>query len=135
MLGYDYLRQGARMISGLAGVIIWSESIDKLVNFYHNVLDFPIHSVRSNFVAFSFGDVRLSIGQHSGIQGFAKAPNRIMLNLATDNIQSTYAHLCERGVPFLRMPEREHGGHWIATFSDPDGNVLQLLQQPNQNGQ
>ena len=79
--------------------------------------------------------MRLSIGQHSGVQGFAKDPNRVMLNLATDNIQATYEHLSERGTPFLRMPERENGGHWIATFSDPDGNILQLLQQPIQNEQ
>jgi predicted enzyme related to lactoylglutathione lyase len=33
-------------------------------------------------------------------------------------------------VEFIRQPEREQWGGWIATFKDPDGNILQLLQLP-----
>ena len=29
-----------------------------------------------------------------------------------------------------RAPEREEWGGWVATFADPDGNVLQLMQLP-----
>ena len=34
------------------------------------------------------------------------------------------------GVVFTRAPEREEWGGWVATFADPDGNVLQLMQLP-----
>ena len=37
----------------------------------------------------------------------------------------------DQGVEFIREPEREDWGGWIATFLDPDGNVLQLLHQPD----
>ncbi len=33
-------------------------------------------------------------------------------------------------VNFDRVPEQEHWGGWVATFRDPDGNMLQLLEQP-----
>jgi uncharacterized glyoxalase superfamily protein PhnB len=36
--------------------------------------------------------------------------------------------LAEAGVEFLRQPEQESWGGWVATFRDPDGNTLQLLQ-------
>ena len=34
------------------------------------------------------------------------------------------------GVEFIRPPEQEHWGGWVATFKDPDGNILQMLQFP-----
>jgi predicted enzyme related to lactoylglutathione lyase len=33
-------------------------------------------------------------------------------------------------VDFTRAPAREEWGGWVATFADPDGNVLQLMQLP-----
>ena len=51
-----------------------------------------------------------------------------MINLGVNDIHGEYDELRRRGVDFLRPPEREHWGGWVATFRDPDGNVLQLLQ-------
>jgi predicted enzyme related to lactoylglutathione lyase len=51
-----------------------------------------------------------------------------MPHLGTDNIRSEARRLAEAGVEFIRHPEQESWGGWVATFKDPDGNVLQLLQ-------
>ncbi|MSQ22349.1 MAG: hypothetical protein EXR53_03445 [Dehalococcoidia bacterium] len=118
------------MIEGIAGVILWTDNVERLVAFYLDVLGLTPHSVRPDFVAFSFGDARLSIGRHDGVSGKAKDPNRVMVNLAVTDIQQVYTLLQEKGVSFLRPPERERWGGWVATFHDPDGNILQLLQQP-----
>ena len=53
-----------------------------------------------------------------------------MVNLGVADIRQVHKTLAARGVDFIRRPEKEHWGGWVATFSDPDGNVLQLLQQP-----
>ena len=53
-----------------------------------------------------------------------------MVNLATSDIHAAFDRLTARGVRFVRPPEQEHWGGWVATFQDPDGNTLQLLQQP-----
>jgi catechol 2,3-dioxygenase-like lactoylglutathione lyase family enzyme len=53
-----------------------------------------------------------------------------MINLGVDDIHAQCDLLRERGVVLKREPEREHWGGWVATFPDPDGNTLQLLQQP-----
>lgn len=55
-----------------------------------------------------------------------------MINLGTKHIEEVYRSLTKKGVEFVRPPELEHWGGWVATFRDPDGNFLQLLQQPEQ---
>lgn len=118
------------MIEGVAGVIIWTDSLERLVPFYRDILGLKPHSVQPDFVAFRFGDVRLSIGLHSEVSGPTQEPYRIMVNLAVADIHEAYRQLAARGVEFIRPPEREHWGGWVATFLDPDGNLLQLLQHP-----
>ena len=120
------------LVENLAGVIIWTEDLERLVAFYRETLGLEPHSIRSNFVAFRFGDVRLSLGKHDGVAGPAREPHRIMVNLGVADIHQTYRRLKEAGVLFIRPPERERWGGWVATFSDPDGNILQLLQQPSE---
>ena len=119
------------MIKGIAGVIIWTANVERLGGFYRDVLDMKPVSQRDGFMAFQFGDTRLSISDHSEVDDGAKDPFRIMVNLAVDDIHSAYQRLCGKGVEFLREPEKEHWGGYIATFKDTDGNVLQLLQQPS----
>ena len=119
------------MIKGIAGVIIWTANVERLGGFYRDVLDMKPVSQRDGFMAFQFGDLRLSISDHSEVDDGAKDPLRIMVNLAVDDIHSEYQRLHGRGVEFLREPEKEHWGGYVSTFKDTDGNVLQLLQQPS----
>ena len=119
------------LVENLAGVIIWTEDLEGLSAFYRETLGLEPHSVRPNFVAFRFGDMRLSLGKHDQVAGPTREPYRIMVNLGVTDIHQTYHRLMEKGVPFIRPPEQELWGGWVATFSDPDGNILQLLQQPS----
>lgn len=117
------------MVKGITGVIIWTANTERLAGFYRDVLDMEPVSQREGFIAFQFGDMRFTISDHSEVEGGAKDPLRIMVNLAVDDIHSEYQRLRGKGVEFLRQPEKEHWGGYVATFKDPDGNVLQLLQQ------
>ncbi len=116
------------MITGVVGVIIWTEDLEQMLAFYRDILGLEPHSVRPNFVSFKWGDVRLGIGTHDHVSGDAIDPYRVMVNLGVDDIDKEYERLGGNGVAFMRPPEQEHWGGWVATFSDPDGNVLQLLQ-------
>ena len=53
-----------------------------------------------------------------------------MINFDVKDIHTAHRTLVDRGVEFTRPPEQEHWGGWVATLLDPDGNMLQLLQQP-----
>ncbi|MBI4339107.1 MAG: VOC family protein [Chloroflexi bacterium] len=119
------------MIENIAGVIIWSEYVERLAAFYRDVLGLAVHSWRPSFVAFTVGETRLSIGKHDGVVGPTRDPYRIMVNFGVKDIHLAYHELRAKGVEFLRLPQREHWGGWVATFQDPEGNILQLLQQPS----
>ena len=116
------------MINGLAGLIIWTDNLDVLSNFYRDVLQLVPHSVKPDFISFKWGDTRLNIGTHSDIKGTSKDQLRIMVNLRVKDIRAAYNNLQERGIDFIRLPEQENWGGWICTLSDPDGNIIQLVQ-------
>ena len=118
------------MIQRLAGVIVWTDDLERLFEFYRDTLGLTPQQVKPNFVSFRWGGVRLGIGKHSKVKGKTAEPFRIMINLGVDDIRGQCELLRERGVRLVREPQKEHWGGWVATFSDPDGNTLQLLQQP-----
>ncbi len=119
-------------VTGLAGVIVWTtaDRHPAMARFYRDLLGLPVVSERPGFVAFAWGEVRLTVTVHSELTGAASDPLRIMVNLRTDDIHRAHRELIAAGVPFLRPPEREHWGGWVATMSDPDGNLVQLLELP-----
>ena len=121
---------GTELISSLAGVIVWTDRLPELLAFYRDTLGLPVHSVRPDFVAFDVGTARLSVGTHSEVGGMAKEPVRVTVNLGVSDIHAVTRTLTARGVSFVRLPQLEHWGGWVASFRDPDGNLLQLFQQP-----
>ena len=118
------------MVENVAGIIIWTDDLERLASFYRETLGLQPHSVKPDSVAFSFGETRLSLGKHDQVTGPARDPYRIMINLGVTDIHGLFRRLRDKGTPILRPPEQEHWGGWVATFRDPDGNILQLLQQP-----
>jgi predicted enzyme related to lactoylglutathione lyase len=119
-------------IRGLAGVLVWTAAarFEAMTRFYRDTLGLTPRSAKSDFVNFDWHGVRLSVGVHDGVGGPSGEPLRIMLNLAVDDIHAVYRRLSAAGVAFSRSPEAESWGGLVATFSDPDGNTLQLMQLP-----
>ena len=118
------------MITGLIGVTLWTAELERMFRFYHDTLRLPLHSRHEDFIAFQLGDIRFNLGLHNQVQGASHDPFRIMPHLGVDDIHQEYQRLLDEGVEFIRPPEQEHWGGWIATFKDPDGNILQMLQLP-----
>lgn len=113
------------------GVLLWTsaERYEPLAAFYRDVLRLPMRTDRPGHLAFEWPDgMRLTLGVHTLVDGPARDPHRIMLNLAAPDIVAVAATLRARGVVFVREPSPEPWGGWIATFADPDGNLVQLLQ-------
>lgn len=118
------------MITGLVGITLWTDDLERLFSFYHDTLQLPLHSRHQDFIAFELGDIRFNIGRHDRVGGPSKDPFRIMAHLGVDDIHTEHQRLLAEGVEFIRPPEQEHWGGWVATFKDPDGNILQMLQFP-----
>lgn len=105
-----------------------------MLKFYRDKLGLTPHHERPGFVNFQWGTFRLTITEHDQVSGKNRDPLRLMINFSVHDIQTVHQRLNAHGIRFLRTPEQEDWRGWIATFEDPDGNTLQLLQQPDQGG-
>ena len=56
------------------------------------------------------------VGRHTGV------------GLGVTDLEAAHAELRDAGVCFTMPPERQPWGGFMATFSDPDGNVFYLDQ-------
>lgn len=63
-------------------------------------------------------DEQLLVGRFTGV------------SFPTDDIQAQVKDLQSKGVSFSGLPEQQGWGGWLATFVDPSGNQLQLVQEP-----
>ena len=116
----------------IAGVVFWTDNLEEMTRFYRDILGLPLHSVHDDFVAFEIKPgVRLNLGTHSRVQGMSRDPFRTQWSTSRSTTSTPSPTGSRgRGAVILREPELETWGGWVATFQDPDGNVLQLLQLP-----
>ena len=117
------------MVNNIAGINIWTDNFKNMSNFYENILNLNVHTSKDNWISFEYLDFRLNIGTHSMVNKKNNDSHRIMINLLSNNIDQMYKTLLNKDVEFIRKPEKEKWGGWVATFYDPDRNILQLLQK------
>lgn len=108
----------------LGSIIVATADKARLMAFYHEILSIPFNPQGK----LESHGVIIHPALHSEIHGPPAEPYRVMLTFETDDIHATAADLHSKGILFIREPEREGWGGWLATFSDPDGNYLQLIQ-------
>ena len=122
------------MIENLSGIIVWTDNLERLKQFYEQALGLTPHSIREDFIAYKWNskkeEIRFSIGLHSRVNGQSKDPFRTMINFNVTDINKVRSKLKAHGTKFIREPELEHWGGLVATFEDPAGNIIQMLQQP-----
>ena len=120
-------------IGGLAGVIVFTEParFEAMRDFYRDTLGLPVRNERDGRIAFAWPsapDVRIILTTHAEARGPNADPARVMLHLLVDDLEAVASRLRTASVAFLREPAREHFGGYVATLRDPDGNLVQLLQ-------
>ena len=118
------------MNDGVIGVTIWTGELERLVPFYRDTLGLTLRGQKDGWANFAWGEMRLNLGLHGEVRGESADPYRIMISFGVTDIHAEYARLKDQGVRFIRVPEQEHWGGWVATFLDPDGNILQFLEKP-----
>ena len=120
----------------MAGVLIWTEAahFEAMVGFYRDTLGLRPRSVRGDFINFEWGDVRLSVGIHTGVGGENRDPLRVMVNFAVDDIQATFAGLTDAGVLFTRAPEVEDWEGTSPPSSIPTATCSSSCSCPREDG-
>ncbi|HWR52913.1 MAG TPA: VOC family protein [Bryobacteraceae bacterium] len=121
------------MILGIEHTAIASPDPEALGRWYADVLGFTINyhspSSKTMFVRAPNGSM-LEIVSAKGERGAPemRTPGLRHLALAVDEFAPVYEKLKAAGVNFLGEPETSKG-NTVVFFTDPDGNLLHLLQR------
>lgn len=118
----------------ISTILLWSENYKKLAAWYKDVFNLKVIDQLDHpndtgiLMEFPDGQPWLWCGKHSEIKGTNKDPLRIMFNISVDSVAETYEYLKEKGVTFIATPFKAPTfDKWFATFSDPDGNTVQII--------
>src|SRR5438067_655658 len=111
-----------------SSLLLFSETPDKLAEFYKKVLDQDPDWEDGGYSGFTLGEGMLIIGPHDKVHGKNKTPERMIFNLETPDVKEEFIRIKELGAKVIQEPY--HPGEaeemLLTTFADPDGNYFQL---------
>ncbi len=105
--------------------------LDRAIGFYRDVLGIPmLFRVPGRPMAFfQSGGVRLYLGAPES----AEFHSKVLLYFTVEDIDAEYARLKDAGVAMAEPPHLVHRDKgtelWMASFADPDGQNLVLMQE------
>ncbi len=106
---------------------VTSPDPQRLGAFYRDTVGLPPNPDMGEF-AMMAGSTPFMIDSHSEVTGPTKEPARVLLSLMVDDIKSEQTRLEAAGVKFIRKEGKQDWGGVISTFTDPDGNYMQLIE-------
>ncbi|MEU4525447.1 VOC family protein [Amycolatopsis sp. NPDC024027] len=115
------------MSISVGSILLGSVDPDRLREWYRAALA-PWHT-GSGFI--HFGGLDLLIDGRDDVAAVNSEPGRVVINFHVDDARAIAAHLDTVGVTWL-VPLEERPNGLFATFTDPDGNVLQIIQLTEQ---
>jgi predicted enzyme related to lactoylglutathione lyase len=115
------------MLRGLDHVYFWTRDMEAAVAFYRDALGLPLLRRDGDaWAEFDAGPVRLAI--HGRVDEGQPTPSGGTVVFAVDDLDAARWALERRGVRFHEKVGEVPGLARFATFQDPDGNVLSLIE-------
>jgi Predicted enzyme related to lactoylglutathione lyase len=121
---FEYNLEGMLKVINSIGIPV--SNMEKAVTFYGETLGLKKkYDYSPDYVEFDCGGVGIGL-EPGGEKG--NKENKAYIMFLVDDIDETYQKLKEKGVFFTGEPTDTQWGGKIATFKDPDENILQLLK-------
>jgi predicted enzyme related to lactoylglutathione lyase len=114
------------VVRSLDHVYYWTSDMDRSVAFYREVMGLTL-SRRDGGSWAVFDVAGRMLALHGAIEGRPVAPGGATAVFAVDDLDAAQAILRGRGVTFAHEGEVK-GYARFASFLDPDGNTLQLIE-------
>ncbi len=114
------------MIKSAWSVTLWVSNLKKATNFYERILGLNKKYEYSSCVGFKCGG--LEIGLRPGRKTKEPVENAFSIQFFVDNVDAVCEALKEKDVVFVKEPHDEPWGGREASFLDPDGNLLEIMQ-------
>ena len=108
-------------------VYYWTTDIDRSVKFYEDVVGLKLaRRDDGNWALFEAGPVHLAL--HGAIEGRPFQAGGATAVFKVDDLDTARAALEERGATFAEHVGEVQGFARFASFQDPDGNVVQIIE-------
>jgi predicted enzyme related to lactoylglutathione lyase len=107
----------------IGSILIGSRNSERLRQWYGRALGAPVNP--DGFL--EFDEISVLIDPREDVRGDALEPGRHIINFHVDHIHRAAKQLQEIHATALGDVELRDGV-WFATFCDPDGNIIQLVQ-------
>jgi len=113
------------MIGAVDHVYYWTRNMDRALAFYVDLVGFPlVRRDGDEWAELDAGPIRFAL---HGTDDEAPAPSGTVV-LRVDDLEATRWTLEDRGVAFDAYLGEVEGFARFATFRDPDGNPVQLIE-------
>lgn len=119
-------------------VTIWTDEIDKMKNFYNQVLGFRIKNDLGDYVEFENNGVRFAICLRNVMEGYSneytKKATGQSFELAfpcenPNNVDKSFNKLIAMGAISIQEPQNMPWNQRTALFADPDGNIHEIFAE------
>ncbi len=108
-------------------VYYWTSDMDRAVAFYRDVLGLRlIRQDGPSWAEFDTGTVRLAL--HGAVQGRPVEAGGATAVFRVDDLDAARAALEIKGVEFVERGTEVEGFARFASFLDPDGNRVQIIE-------
>lgn len=132
------------MLGPLRWVLLYVSDLGKMSAFYKNILDLEPQWETDRFVLFKTGGCTFELMAEfdngpdvmTDARGWDR--NKFLISFQVEDIQAIVAAVEARGVKTVGgirptvAPEGEAPIGWIAQFMDPEGNLIEVCQEPDQ---
>jgi CreA protein len=108
-------------------VYYWTTDMDRAVKFYEDVVGLRlVRRDGSNWAELDAGPIRLAL--HGAIEGHPTQPGGATVVFRVDDLDAARASLEARGAEFEEHIGEVEGFARFASFRDPDGNAVQIIE-------
>jgi predicted enzyme related to lactoylglutathione lyase len=111
----------------LETVIIFTESMEELAEFYQKALQLGPYQLSPNHMGQQVGPVYLGFDQLEEPAGSERTG--VTLWFTVDNLHAAFGRLVAMGAKVRYPPTRKPWGAFLASVYDPDGNMVGLSQR------
>ncbi|MEM3769785.1 MAG: VOC family protein [Candidatus Bathyarchaeia archaeon] len=108
-------------------ITFYVSDLEKAAQFYEEILGLEKKYEYSNYVGFECGGVEIGLIPKLRKEEHV-APTSPSVEFLVDDIEKFYNKLKSKNVKFVKELHEEPWGGKQATFTDPDGNILEIVQ-------
>jgi catechol 2,3-dioxygenase-like lactoylglutathione lyase family enzyme len=118
-------------ISSICGVIITTDNLERMADFYQRVLGLPLereeHGGMDIHYGIDLGALHFAIHPLSDFGETEPGNATVKIAFTVDSLASYVSRLAAEGYQPVQAPHDEGFGP-VASFRDPDGNLIELVE-------